>query len=250
MAGENFQPGATARIDNGISSIDLISVTVVNANQITGILDLSVAAGGPWDVQVTNPDLQSDTASNAFTVTIPITYSYPITPTCSALVTDCTNAITPTNNDIAAIDPSGVITLDFGAGNGIMDGRGYDFVFYEWENNVNPGNVYLDWIIIELSVDATTWYTAFYWGDGYSSPMDDNTNIRSYSNDPGHPTYPGESDNELIPLGDLYPYPGTGITIDINFLPDPPGAQHRYVRLSCPSGGGDPSQIDGIERLH
>jgi hypothetical protein len=240
LAGENFEPGATARIDNGISSIDLTSVTVVNANQIIGNLDLSMAAGGPYNVQVTNPDLQSGVASNAFTVTIPITYSYPITPTCSALVTDCANAIAPDGN-IAEIGPSGVITLDFGAGNGIMDGQGDDFVFYEWDNS---GYVYLDWIIIELSVDATTWYTAFYWGDGYNPPMDDNTNIASYSQDGS------EDDNEQIPLGDLYPYPGTGITIDINFLSDPPGAQHRYVRLSAPTSGGDPAQLDGIERLH
>ena len=41
------------------------------------------------------------------------------------------------------------------------------------------------------------------------------------------------------------------ITIDINFLPDPPGAQHRYVRLSTTAGGdSDPAQVDGIERLH
>jgi hypothetical protein len=242
LAGENFQPGATARIDNGITSIDLISVTVVSPNQITGILDLSVAAGGPWDVQLTNPDLQSDTAPNAFTVTIPITYSYPTTLTCSAPMTDCVNAIGPPDDNVAEIDPGGVVTLDFGAGNGIMDGQGYDFVFYEWDN---LGNVYLDLIIIELSVDATTWYTSFYWGDGYNSPMDDNTNIASYSQDGS------EDDNEQILPDNLYPYPGTGITIDINFLSGPPDAQYRYVRLSTLAGGdGDPAQIDGIERLH
>ena len=214
---------------------------------ITGTLDLSIAAGGPWDVQVTNPDLQSGTTTNAFTVTIPITYSYPITPTCDISVTDCLSGTGAPDGDEAGIDAGGVITLDFGIGNGIMDSQGYDFVFYEWNN---AGTVYLDWIIIELSVDTTMWYTAFYWGDGYNSPMDDNTNIVSYSNDPGHPTYPGEVDNEQIPLADLYPYPGTGIAIDINFLPDPPNAQHRYVRLSAPAGGGDAAQIDGIERLH
>jgi hypothetical protein len=181
-------------------------------------------------------------APSAFTVTIPITYSYPTTPTCSALVTDCLNVIGPPDDKIAEIEPGGVITLDFGAGNGIMDGRGYDFVLYEWDN---VGKIYLDWTIIELSEDAITWYTSFYWGDGYNSPMDDSTNITSYSQDGS------EDDNEEIPLSDLYPYPGTGITIDINFLSDPPDAQYRYVRLSSLAGGdNDPSQIDGIERLH
>lgn len=242
LAGENFLPGATARIDNGIRSIELTSVTVISPTRITGTLDLSTVAGGPYDVQVTNPDLQSGVATNAFTVTIPITYSYPITRTCSPTVGNCDDVMGPPDNQAANLDPGEVITLDFGLGNGIMDGQGYDFVFYEWDNG---GYVYLDWIMIELSVDATMWYTAFYWGDGYNSPMDDNTNIVAYSNDPG-----GEVDNEQIPIADLYPYPGTGITIDIHFLANPPETQYRYVRLSCPAGGGDSAQIDAVERLH
>jgi len=240
LAGENFLPGATARIDNGIRSIDLISVTVISPTRITGTLDLSMTAGGPYDVQVTNPDLQSGVATGAFTVTLPITYSYPVTRTCSPAVADCDNVMGPPDNEAANINPGQVITLDFGPGNGIMDGQGYDFVFYEWDNS---GYVYLDWIIIELSVDATTWYTAFYWGDGYNRPMDDYTNITSYSQN-------GEDDNEPIPRANLYPYPGTGTTVDIHFLAGPPEAQYRYVRLSCPTGGGDAAHVDAIQRLH
>jgi hypothetical protein len=249
LAGENFLSGATARIDNGITSIDLISVTVVSANQITGTLDLSTAAGGLWDVQVTNPDLQSGAAPNAFTVTIPITNSYPITPTCNISVTDCLSGTGAPDGDAAQINEGGVITLDFGPGNGIMDGRGYDFVFYEWYN-AGCTCIELDWIEIELSEDGLTWYPVFNWGDGYNPPMDDYTNIVPYSQD-------GEGDNEQIPSASLYGTPPTppnpsGILIDINFLLDPPGAQYRYVRLSCPDDGpgGDAGQIDGIERLN
>jgi hypothetical protein len=252
LSGDNFLSGATARIDNGITSIDLISVTVVSANQIIGTLDLSITAGGPYDVQVTNPDLQSGMAANAFTVTIPITYSYPITPTCNISVTDCFSSTGAPDGDAAQIGEGGVITLDFGIGNGIMDGRGYDFVFYEWWNSAPAptGSVNLDFIVIELSEDLATWYQVFNWGDSYNSPMDDRTNIAAFSNDGD-----GEVDNEVITATLLYDWPNpppTGILIDINFLTDPPNAQYRYVRLSCPDDGptNDAAQVDAIERLH
>jgi len=211
-------------------------------------LDLSVAAGGPYDVQVTNPDLQSGIATNAFTVTIPITYSYPITTTCNISVTDCFSSTGAPDGGATQIEEGGVITLDFGIDNGITDGQGYDFVFYEW-HNVGCTCVQLDWIEIELSEDGLTWYTVFNWGDGYNPPMDDNTSIASYSQDGS------EDDNEQIPSAILYGIPPnppnpTGILIDINFLGSPPATSYRYVRLRCPVGGGDAAQIDAIERLH
>ncbi|NIN68611.1 MAG: hypothetical protein GTO63_28680, partial [Anaerolineae bacterium] len=137
-------------------------------------------------------------------------------------------------------------------GNGIMDGQGYDFVFYEWWNPdpAPTGSIRLDLIMIELSENLATWYEVFNWGDGYNSPMDDSTNITAFSNDAD-----GEVDNEIITPTLLYGTPPnppnpSGILVDINFLTDPPNAQYRYVRLSCPVGGGDAAQIDGIERLH
>jgi hypothetical protein len=202
-------------------------------------------------VQVTNPDLQSGMASNAFTVTIPITYAYPITSTCNTPVTDCLSGTGAPDGDTADIDEGGVITLDFGIGNGIMDGQGYDFVFYEWVNPDPPptGAVHLDFIAIELSEDLAMWYEVFNWGDGYNSPMDDSTNITAFSNDTDE-----EVDNEVITATFLYDWPNppsSGILIDINFLPDPSNAQYRYVRLSCPGGGdNDSAQVDSIERLH
>ena len=208
-----------------------------------------MAAGGPYDLHVTNPDLQSDMATDAFTVTIPITYSYGVTSTCSISVTDCSYITGTADDQIAEIQEGGVITLDFGAGNGIMDGRGYDFVFYEWYNTTCPC-VMLDWIKIELSEDELTWHTVFNWGDGYNPPMDDNTNVASYSQDGS------EVDNENIPTAILYGTPPnppvpSGILIDINFLSNPPDAQYRYVRLSCLNDGdGDAAQVDAIERLH
>ncbi len=250
--GWGFQTGADAQISNGINTISLQPCTVVSPTLVTGTLDLSTAAGGPWDVVVTNPDTQSGMASNAFTVTIPITYAYGVTANCSAEVSGCSEVTGAPDGNQADISPGGVITLDLGVGNGIRDGRGYDLVFYEWWNTDPPptGSIYLDWIVIELSEDLNIWYEVFNWGDGYRSPMDDFTNIANFSNDSD-----GEVDNERILADLLYgnpptpPYP-TGILIDIAFLGGRPDASYRYVRLRCPDGGDDPAQVDGVERLH
>jgi hypothetical protein len=252
LSGQYFQLGATAQITNGINSVNLAPSTVVSSTLITGTLDLSAAAGGPWDVMVTNPDLQRGIATNTFTVTIPITYSYGITATCSPRVTNCLNIIGPPHNDVAEILEGGVITLDLGVGNGIMNGRGYDMVFYEFDNS---GTTFLDWIIIQLSEDLSSWQTVFNWGDGYQPPpgctdsplvaCDSSSEVVPYSNDAN-----GEQDNEAITTTLLYN--GPGIRIDIDFLDGPPTALYRYVRLSSPDNGSgnDAAQVDSIERLH
>jgi hypothetical protein len=252
LRGQFFESGATARIYNDVTSISLVPSIVVSPTMITGTLDLSVAAGGSWDVIVTNPDSQSGIATNTFTVTIPFSYSYGMTATCSISVTNCLDIIGPPDSDFTEIQEGGVITLDLGIGNGIMNGRGYDMVFYEYDN---LGVIYLDWTIIELSEDLSSWQTVFNWGDGYQSPptctdspsvaCDDFTNVLSFSNDAD-----GEQDNEVITTTLLYN--GPGILIDIDFLGGLPTALYRFVRLSSPDNGpaSDPAQADSIERLH
>jgi hypothetical protein len=62
----------------------------------------------------------------------------------------------------------------------------------------------------------------------------------------------GELENEDIPLGLLYPFPGTGVAIDIGnvLVPPPGGVAYRFVRISYPAGGSDAAQIDSVERLN
>jgi C1A family cysteine protease len=70
IAGSDFQNGATVKLARtGQPDIHATGVVVVNANQITGNFDLTGAAAGAWNVVVTNPDAQSGTLSNGFTVT-------------------------------------------------------------------------------------------------------------------------------------------------------------------------------------
>ena len=72
LAGSNFLSGATVKLTRtGYSDIIATGVTVVNANQITCTFDLVGAAAGQWNVVVTNPDAQSGTLINGFTVNSP-----------------------------------------------------------------------------------------------------------------------------------------------------------------------------------
>jgi hypothetical protein len=150
-----------------------------------------------------------------------------------------------------------VITIDFGASNGITDGPGYDMVFYDFPNILAPVGIRLDWITIQLSQDGSTWYTVFDW-DGDLPGDVAGTNVDSYAVDAD-----GEVDEEPIPANDLYPSPppvpfNTGVAIDIGVAaqavqppqgPLPPGP-FRWVLVSAPLGVSDVAQVDAIVRLN
>jgi hypothetical protein len=71
VVGSNFQSGATIKLTkSGQSDINAPPGTV-SESQITCDLDLTGAAIGAWNVVVTNPDSQSGTLPNGFTVTAP-----------------------------------------------------------------------------------------------------------------------------------------------------------------------------------
>lgn len=70
LKGRNFVSGATVVLTkSGATSIDATDVSVSSATKITCkiVLPLSTTAG-QWNVVVTNPDKQSDTYANLFTV--------------------------------------------------------------------------------------------------------------------------------------------------------------------------------------
>lgn len=185
---------------------------------------------------------------------------YDITPyttttnvSCTGTVPDCNNAGGPANGAAANIDNGDTLVLDFGAGYGIIDGPGYDMVFYEWPNpNAGgPGQpgVGMDYIIVEISWNNVDWYTVFEW-DGDNPGDVIGTNIDSFAAD-------GETENEYIPSASLYPYlPGpainSGITIDIGAVASPPPSGYSYhlVRFRYPAGGTDAGQIDAVQRLN
>jgi hypothetical protein len=72
LAGSNFQSGATVKLTrSGQPDINATNVVVVSSSRITCDFDLTGATPGAWNVVVTNPDSQSDTLSNGFTVNAP-----------------------------------------------------------------------------------------------------------------------------------------------------------------------------------
>jgi hypothetical protein len=72
LAGTNFQSGATVKLTkSGQPDINATSVNVESQAKITCDFNLSGAATGGWNVVVTNPDAQSGTLTNGFTVRAP-----------------------------------------------------------------------------------------------------------------------------------------------------------------------------------
>jgi hypothetical protein len=71
ITGTNFVSGATAKLTRtGYADIPISGITVSSPILITGgSVNLAGAAAGPWNVVVTNPDTQSGSLSNGFTVT-------------------------------------------------------------------------------------------------------------------------------------------------------------------------------------
>jgi hypothetical protein len=72
LAGSNFQSGATVKLTkSGQSDINATNVVVVNPSKVTCDFDLAGVPTGAWNVVVTNPNAQSGTLTNGFTVTWP-----------------------------------------------------------------------------------------------------------------------------------------------------------------------------------
>ncbi len=72
LAGSGFKTGATVKLARtGQSDIVASSVSVVSSTKITCTFNLTSAAAGQWNVIVSNPDQQSGTLANGFTVNSP-----------------------------------------------------------------------------------------------------------------------------------------------------------------------------------
>ena len=81
LAGSNFQTGATVKLTKaGETDIVATDVVVESTSKITCDFDLTGATVGQWDVVVTNPDTQSGTLTNGFTVKHPPPVVDSITP--------------------------------------------------------------------------------------------------------------------------------------------------------------------------
>jgi hypothetical protein len=131
----------------------------------------------------------------------------------------------------------GSLTLEFPID--VKGHNGYDLVYYELPMG---SGIWLDWVTVEIS-DGRNWYTIFDWGDNIA---DSNTNMDfNYLPYPVMEPIPPpeEPDQRDVPSASLYPYPGTGIAIDLDSVV-PPGSYY-YIRFSCPSSINGVPDTDG-----
>jgi hypothetical protein len=215
--------------------------------------------------------IQSSPPSNEASGTAaPIATPNP-TPDCSSPTAppDCPSSGGPPDGTFSSVDPGESIVLDLGPNNGILDGPGYDLVYYEREADPLPtGFIAMDSVTVELSLDNVTWYTAFAWSLGNEN-LAQNSNVWLFASDDSSiagclvlPLYAGAAANEAIYMqaggvcGAAWPglwgtTPQTGVAIDINgVVPTPTGEGYRYIRIGVRPDATEPAEIDGIERLH
>jgi hypothetical protein len=104
LAGTNFISGATVKLrKTGNSDIVATNVVVQSATSITCTLPIPAGAqAGAWDLVVTNPDSQSDTYSNVFSVH---GSTNPTTTTTTTTTTGSTGTVT-----VTVVDPPSAMT--------------------------------------------------------------------------------------------------------------------------------------------
>lgn len=214
--------------------------------------------------------------ATAMPATIAVTT--PVTVTCSPTgVTNCgPDALLidaqppPITAGLTLVYTDGIITLDYGPGEGIIDGPGYDLAFYERPNTLSGSTVvtdgiFLDYSRIEISSDGAVWSVVFEW-NGEPAPGQDvsNTNIACYAaDDPACRLDDiwkvGEGEDEPIPATALLPDQdgsppppwNTGIAIDLAGVAES-GVRYRYVRFTRPANAAPDqfTEVDAIYRLN
>jgi uncharacterized repeat protein (TIGR01451 family) len=122
----------------------------------------------------------------------------------------------------------------------LTTGPGWDVVYYERPNGTG---ILLDWMIVEVSQDGSSWSRVFYWGD---EQPDTNTNV-DFTKLPGYPQTPEEPDQRDISSAVLYN--STGVAIDLDSLGL--SGTYDYIRFYAPSGDVDGhSEVDAVQVLH
>ncbi|PIY49407.1 MAG: hypothetical protein COZ05_00470 [Armatimonadetes bacterium CG_4_10_14_3_um_filter_59_10] len=80
VAGTNFRQGATVKLrKSGQNDIVAMNVALTSSSQIACTFDLTGKAVGPWDVVVTNPDGQSATLTDGFTIIVSTVHDIALT---------------------------------------------------------------------------------------------------------------------------------------------------------------------------
>lgn len=114
LSGSCFDTGPAPAVNltrSGYANITATGVAVVNRSVMTCTFDLTGRRGGAWNVTVTNPDGQSATLVNGFTITLNAPNVTAITPKAGKRGT----TVKITNLSGAAFEPGATVRLKKGA---------------------------------------------------------------------------------------------------------------------------------------
>ncbi|MCX6699122.1 MAG: PKD domain-containing protein, partial [Methanomicrobiales archaeon] len=136
LRGDWFKTGATVKLSRANQAdIPGTSVLVDTPNRILCLFDLTGKLAGPWNVTVTNPDMQSGTKENGFIVTQPA-------PTVSAIV-----PTTGVNNEVKTVNITGT-----GFKTGVIANLTQGSIIIQ---NKTPTSVFNDGTLITCSFNLT-----------------------------------------------------------------------------------------------
>lgn len=120
----------------------------------------------------------------------------------------------------------------------------FDLSYYEMEyyyGSIGSGTIRFDSVALGISKhpDAHEYYLVFFWGNG---EIDYNSNVWTFT----------EIDNQTIPMSDLYPFPGTGILVDVDTAPSapPPGVYPYLIVVSPIKSNNDNMHVDSIQLVN
>jgi hypothetical protein len=252
----------------------VIATSTLTATRTATVVNATATPTATRTIIVTSTVTSTSTPTPTATATIPFTPTVTATATSTATETASVPTLPPV---VSTLDPSlnqmsppppvgapdGTIypvsggryaIVDLGSNSidvlGVSEKK-YDLVYYESEWN-NSSVVLLDKVIVGISQSPTanTFFEVFNWGNNV---RDANTNVDTdiLPTDPScSNTLAPECANREIPISKLYPYPGTGILIDVDNAPSaPPVGNYRYLVIICPLGYPEAAEIDSIEIL-
>jgi len=155
------------------------------------------------------------------------------------------------DNSVAGVADGHYVIINLSATpivvNGISD-TGYDLVYYERATGSGSTlGIDMDKVILSISMDNSTYYVVFNWGDG---TPDANSSVASVAGT--------EADNQHINAVDLYQDPSatsspkTGIEIDVDNAPShPPPGNYSYLAIQAPAppASSDGADVDSVQVL-
>ena len=225
---------------------------VSGSGNINELVNLPVGSSVTYTVTANTSVNAAGTLANTATVAVPVGVTDTNAGNNIATDSDTSTSTQPNIGPPDGVDinpgTTGSITILFSpaiVANG--DVGVPDFVYYEIMSTATA--IDLDWVRIEISSDGIVWHQVFLWQN--PSPSDTNTNVDlglvgGFCLDTG---FPAEDDNCSIPVTSLYPYPGTGITVDVDGMPGiVTGTSYPWMRISGVGGANGPN-IDAIEIL-